>query len=148
MTLMPYFIQFLMAMIGTLAFAVLFHAPQKEYIYCSLNGAIGWLVYYALNRHHGGIMVPTFFATFVLTILARCFSVTRKNPATVFLVPGIFPLVPGAGIYYTSYYLIMNDFTNFSLKGAETFKIAGVIVLGIIFGFSIPQSLFHRLFRQ
>jgi len=33
-------------------------------------------------------------------------------------------------------------------KGLETLEIAGAIVFGIIFGFGIPQSLFHRLSPQ
>ena len=76
----------------------------------------------------------------------------RKNPVTVYLIAGIFPLVPGAGIYYTSYYFIMNNMSEFSRYGMETIKVAGAIVLGIIFGFSLPQAWFnalqHRTKRQ
>ena len=72
--------------------------------------------------------------------------------AIVFLIAGIFPLVPGAGIYYTSYYFIMNNMSEFSRYGMETIKVAGAIVLGIIFGFSLPQAWFnalqHRTKRQ
>ena len=59
---------------------------------------------------------------------------------------GIFPLVPGSGIYYTSYYFIMSDMESFVAKGTETFKVAGAIALGIIFGFALPQKflLFAR----
>jgi hypothetical protein len=31
-----------------------------------------------------------------------------------------------------------------SAKGLETFEIALAIVFGIIFGFSIPETLFHK----
>ena len=61
---------------------------------------------------------------------------------------GIFTLVPGAGIYYTAYYLLMGDLAQFTAKGIETFKIAGAIALGIVFGFAIPQSWFNRLGKQ
>ena len=64
---------------------------------------------------------------------------------TVYLLSGIFPLVPGAGIFYTAYYLFTNDRALSSSKGIETFEVAGAIVLGIIFGFGIPQSLFNLL---
>lgn len=37
----------------------------------------------------------------------------------------------------------MNEMSLFTAKGMETFKIAGAISIGIIFGFSIPQRLFQ-----
>ena len=147
MILLTLLLQFVTAMVGTLAFAILFHAPKKEYFFCAITGAAGWIVYYVLTDLNITVVVSSLIATFMLTLLSRSLSVIRKNPATVFLVTGIFPLVPGAGIYYTSYYLITNDLSAFSLKGTETFKVAGAIVLGIIFGFSIPQSIFQRLQR-
>ncbi|OOB77996.1 MAG: hypothetical protein BEN18_09055 [Epulopiscium sp. Nuni2H_MBin001] len=66
-------------------------------------------------------------------------------PITVFLIAGIFPLVPGAGIYFTAYYFIVNDNVQAFVKGLETFKIAMAISLGIVFVFALPQSLFHLL---
>lgn len=138
-------LQFIAGMVGTLAFAVLFHAPKKEYFFCSLTGGIGWIVYYLFTHFGCSVEVASMIATFVLTLQSRVLAVLRKNPVTVFLVTGIFPLVPGAGIYYTSYYLIMNDFDKFSVKGTETFLVAGAITLGIIFGFAVPRSLFRKL---
>ena len=40
----------------------------------------------------------------------------------MFLISGIFALVPGAGIYYTAYYFIMGDNAMAVAKGVETFK--------------------------
>ena len=115
---MTYVIQFVFAMIATIAFALLFCAPKKELVFCGLSGALGWIVYYI------------------------------RNPATVYLLCGIFPLVPGAGIYYTAYYLITKESALFSAKGLETFEIALAIVFGIIFGFAIPEAIFHRSRNQ
>ena len=53
--------------------------------------------------------------------------------------------MPGAAIYYTAYYLIMDDFATAGMKGLEAFKMAGGITLGIMFGFGIPQSIFNGL---
>ena len=39
------FIQFIVSMIATLSFAVLFCAPKSELLFCGLTGAIGWIVY-------------------------------------------------------------------------------------------------------
>lgn len=138
-------IQLLVAMIATMAFGVLFHAPESEYPYCALNGAIGWGTYLFCINHGMGAVISCMWATFILTLAARILSAIRKMPGTVFLVTGIFTLVPGAGIYYASYYLIIGDLARFVEKGSETFKIAGAIVLGIIFCLALPQSWFNRL---
>ena len=84
--------------------------------------------------------------SFVLTVFSRTLAAKRKNPVTIYLIAGIFPLVPGAGIYYTSYYLIMNDMAHFSQYGLETIKTAGAIVMGIILGMAFPQSWFNKAF--
>ena len=145
MELIDYVSQLLAASIGTCAFAIVLHAPRKEYGFCTLNGAIAWLVYLLLTDVGAGITMACTGATFVITLIARILSAVRKNPATIFLITALFPLVPGAGIYYTAYYLIMNDFAAAGMKGLETFEVAGGIVLGIIFGFVIPQGIFTKM---
>ncbi len=140
-----YILQFIAAGIGTCGFAVVFHTPPKEYIFCAFNGAVAWLTYLLMKELGAGITMSCMVSTFVITLLSRVFSAIRKNPATVFLITAIFPLVPGAGIYYTAYYLIMDDFAAAGAKGLETFEVAGGIVLGIIFGFVIPQGIFGKL---
>lgn len=138
-------IQFIVCFFATLSFAVLFTAPKRQLVFCGLTGAAGWLVYLLLMNNDAGIGVANLAASFTLTLMARIFAAVEKQPATVYLLSGIFPLVPGAGIYYTSYYFIMHDMTQFATKGAETLIVAGSIVFGIVFGSSLPQSIFNAI---
>lgn len=138
-------VEFIVAMFATISFAILFNAPKKEVVCCGLTGALGWVVYYGMTQNAINSVLASLVATFCLTILARCFAVVRKSPVTMYLLPGIFPLVPGAGIYYTAYYLFIGNTEMSGFKGLETLEIAGAIVFGIIFGFGIPQRLFHKL---
>ena len=142
---MTFIIQFIVAMIATISFAILFSAPKQELLFCGLSGAIGWLFYFIIV---GAGLSPVFgslIGTLILTLFSRTMAVIRRCPATMFLLTGIFPLVPGAGIYYTAYFLLMNDLAQATAKGIETFKVAGAIALGIVFGFAIPQSWFNRI---
>lgn len=141
-------LQFIICMFATLSFAVLFAAPRAELFFCGLTGAIGWIVYLVCLNHDSGTTVANLIATFSLTVIARTIASIRKNPVTVYLISGIFPLVPGAGIYYTSYYFIMNEMSECSRTGMETVKVAGAIVLGIVFGFALPQGWFNALPRR
>lgn len=141
-------VQFLVAMIATISFAIIFTAPKKEVLYCGLTGAVGWTVYYAMTQNNINPVFASLVATFCLTILARCFAVLRQSPVTIYLLPGIFPLVPGAGIYYTAYHMFLGNTQMSGFKALETLEIAGAIVFGIIFGFGIPQKVFHKLTPQ
>lgn len=141
-------IQFALSMIATMAFAILFCAPKNEWLLCGLSGAIGWIVYYVMFHHNLGLVLSTTVATFMLSIFSRTLAVIRKQPATVYLLSGIFPLVPGAGIYYTAYYLITGESTLCYSKGMETCEIAASIVFGILFAFAIPQSWLNKLYGK
>lgn len=142
---MTYIVQFMVAAFATIAFAILFSAPKKELIYCGFTGAFGWIVYFIMTHMGFGVVMASAVATFLLTIFARSFAVIRCVPATVYLLSGIFPLVPGAGIFYTAYYLFIDNTVYSSSKAIETFEIAGAIVIGIVFGFAIPQGLLSKL---
>jgi len=137
--------QIIMSILATLAFVILFNAPKKEFVFCAFNGCLGWMSYQLFLGYGAGVVMASLWATLILTLAARVLSALRRTPVTIFLIPGIFTLVPGAGIYYASYYLIMNDLAQFTAKGIETFKIAGAMVLGIVFGLALPQSWFNRL---
>lgn len=95
--------QLLAACVGTAAFSALFGVPKKYWLDCGICGAVGWGVYLAVMAAYQTPIIGTFAASAVLTMLSRCLAVQRKAPTLLFLVCGIFPLVPGAAIYYTAY---------------------------------------------
>lgn len=90
-----------------------------------------------------GLFGSTFFATVLVVFLSRLSAVRRHCPVTIFLVAGIFPLVPGAGIYWTAYYVVTDQLAKASDRGFQTLKIAVAIVLGILFVFEFPQKWFR-----
>ena len=127
--------------IGTLGFAALFGVPKKYYISCGVTGIAGWLTYMATS-HFSSASIGSFFAALMVVLVSRILAVKEKCPITVFLISGIFPLVPGAGIYYTVYYLLTNQMEKAALQGMNSVKIAFAIVLGIIIVVSIPREVF------
>ena len=137
------FVQTLAAFIGTTAFAVLFGVPRKQYVAAGIVGALGWLLYLILFRHAGmSAAIATLISTIFIGILSRIFAVVEKCPAAVFLLCGIFPLVPGAGVFWCTYYLISSQFDLSSTAGFTAAKIAIAIVLGIILAMELPQRFF------
>ena len=81
----------------------------------------------------------------VVIFLSRLAAVLKKCPVTIFLIAGIFPLVPGAGVYWTAYYIVTDQLRLAAETGYTAVKVAVAIVLGIVFIFELPQGLFVRL---
>ena len=131
-------VQFILAGMGTLGFAVLFACPRKSLPFCALVGAVGWVVYELLIMLGLDSAAAALLAVMPLTLLARLFAISRKTPVTIFLLSGIFALVPGAGIYYTAYYFIQNNNALALSTGINTFKIAVALAVGISLVLSIP----------
>ena len=86
--------------------------------------------------------VVVFLATVLVILMSRFFAVRERCPVTIFLICGILPLVPGAGIYWTCYYLVTGQLDEASTRGFSALKAAVAIVLGIVFVFEIPQRFF------
>ncbi len=145
---LPFFLDCLLqtavAFAATVAFALIFHAPKAQYIPAGLTGAFGWLIYTVFMHFLPNAAFASFFAALGLTYLARVFAFYRRCPVTVFLISGIFPIVPGAGIYYTGYHFFMNSNGAGAEMGLETIKIAIAIALGIGIVVSLPRGFFTR----
>lgn len=139
--------QIIVAGVGTVAFSILFGVPKLYYPYCGIIGSAGWFIYSILV----GISsepIATFFAAIIVIILSRLFAVLKKCPVTIFLISGIFPLVPGAKIYWTAYYIVTDKLTEANSAGFLAFKIVVAIVLGIVFIFEIPQKIFKIVIKK
>ena len=135
-------IQLIMAFLGTLSFAILFNIPKSEYLFSGFTGVIGWGSFLLFRSILNSGVYATLIASLIITLVSRLFAVNRKLPVTVFLLSGIFPLVPGAGIYYTAYYIFSNDIKEAAGKGIDAISSALAIAFGIIIISMIPQKYF------
>ena len=125
--------QLIAAFLGTVSFAALFGVPRKYYLDAGICGTIGWLFYLVFSRYTA--MSPAevvFCATALVTLTALMQSTGRKCPITVFLICGIFPLVPGAGIFWTSYNIVSNQLQEALQTGFGALKATVAIAFGIL----------------
>ncbi len=126
-------VQLVAAFLGTVSFAALFGVPRKYYFDAGFCGTMGWLLYLILSRYTA--MSPAevlFCATALVTLIALLQSIARKCPITVFLISGIFPLVPGAGIFWTSYNIVSNHLPDALHTGFAALKATVAIAFGIL----------------
>ena len=101
-------IQVLAAFVAILAFSIVIGAPRRYLPFCGIVGAAGWLVY-LLNVEPHGIVTANFIAAMIIALASHIFARIFKAPVTVFLIPGILILVPGAGMYRTVYQFFLGD---------------------------------------
>ena len=128
-----WFFQLPAAFIGTAAFAILFGVPRKYYIDCGVCGTIGWVVYLTFIRLIGASPAEaTIFATLMVVAASYWYAFRKQCPVIVFLVCGIFPLVPGAGVFWTSYNIVSDQLSEALVSGFLAMKLTFAIVFGII----------------
>ncbi|MBO5835848.1 MAG: threonine/serine exporter family protein [Bacteroidales bacterium] len=148
-------IQVLAGFIGTYAFSLTYSVSARHYFFAGLTGAIGWAAYLFFLKIIGySVVTSTFFSTLFIATSARCFAVWRRCPSMIFLIPGLFPIVPGAGIYWSFYYLFVNNLDKSLDFGLLAIKSALAIVLGIVLIHEIPHKtfkifkVFHRFSKE
>ena len=131
------------AAVGTVAFALIFDVPPRYYALCALIGGAGFWLIELIMSFGLSQTEATFLATMFVTLSSRICAVWRRCPVTVFLISGIIPLVPGAGVYWTAYYLVMGNTSEALTRGFDALRAAVAIVLGIVLVLEIPNRLFH-----
>ncbi|MFI3325827.1 MAG: threonine/serine exporter family protein [Clostridia bacterium] len=142
-----YFFSAVVSLVATMSFSVILNLPKKQIVYAGIVGMIGWIIFIILNENFLDSVFASFYATLGLALVARIFSYLRKSPVTMYLIPGIFSLVPGAGIYATGYSMFMGSTVEALTLGVETFQIAVAIALGMGLVLSLPNVLFYPIRR-
>ena len=123
---------FVFALFATFGFCILFHVPLRCMLPAAAIGGMGWFAYQLLMELGLGITASVFIAACLVALLADICSRLIKEAATVFVIPGILPLVPGSGIYYTMFHFIRGNMDKAGAWGARTLMIAGAIALGLL----------------
>lgn len=124
-------IQVLCAFFATAAFAVLFYLPKKYLLYAGITGGIGWFIYLLLANNNLDKAYCNLGATIIIALISHILARIYKTPVTMFLIPGIIPLVPGAGMFHIVQSIYYNEADLAVKYFIETFKLAGSIALGI-----------------
>ena len=127
-----YEIQNIATFIACAGFAIIFNIHGFGIAICAFGGVLTWAAYCTASYFGCDIYVCYFLATLVAALYAEIMARVRKYPAISYLVVAIFPLIPGAGIYYATNFLIQGDRAAFVQKALQTIGIAGVIAVGIL----------------
>lgn len=128
---------FIFAFLATVGFSVILNVPKKSIYLCSVCGAAGWSVYIFFREIGVDNINANLYTSICIGIMGEIFARLNKEPVTVFIIPGIFCIVPGYGIYNTMKSLMEKNYVQASIVGFETIFVAGAIATGIIIVSSI-----------
>ena len=127
-----YLLQILGVLVGCYGFTFLFNIHGPGGLLCALGGALAWIAYLITYHFTHNELTAYFVSAIVAAAYSEAMARIRKYPAISYLVISIFPLIPGAGIYYTSNHLVLGNMDAFADKGLHTIGIAGAIAIGIL----------------
>ena len=130
-------VQCLFAALGCVGFSILFNIHGPGVILCTIGGGLSWLVYRVAGELGCGAIVCYFWSALFASVYSETMARVRKYPAISYLVVSIFPLIPGAGVYYTMTYAVLGQMDQFARQGMHTAAIAGIMAVGILLGSTV-----------
>lgn len=133
-------LQILGVLLGTGATAVLFHVPRNALFWAALAGLFGWAVQTLVSAAGWSPAGSALLGAVTVSLVAEALARTRRMPATVFVVPGILPLVPGTRAYQAMLAMLRDDHTAAATEGASALIAAGGIAVGILLGTALTRG--------
>lgn len=126
-------LQCISAFFACLGFAFVFriHHNIRFAIIGSLGGTLGWIVF-LLFKFTNNDVIQSLLAMICVALFAELMARLYKAPATIFLIVGCFPLVPGKGIYESMLHCVQGDSTLFIGSLIHTLAISGAIAFAIL----------------
>lgn len=126
------FFEFIFAFLGTLGFAIIFNVPLRHMPVASIVGGLGWITYHIAIDLGATIPIGCFLGACMVGLSSDMASRICKEAATIFVIPGVLPLVPGAGTYYTMLAIVEGNLDEAASTGIQTLAMAGAIALGLL----------------
>lgn len=134
-------LQILGCFIAIVAFCFFLGVPGKLKLYAGAIGAIGWALFLILREQGIAMGTATFFSSCLVCLCAQIMARIMRTPVTIFIVTGILPLVPGAGMYHIARSIIDSNSVMTSYYMTETLTVAGMIAVSMI----VVSSIFRLL---
>lgn len=134
--------------IGSAAFSFIFNIRGKQVAVAALGGLVSWIAYLICMQCINAEFVRYFIAAVVVSIYAEAMARVTKSPATIYLVIGILPLVPGAYAYYAMKALIDGSMTAFAENGILMLIISGGIAVGVFLVSSVVKLITSKINKK
>lgn len=139
--------QFTIAFLASTAWGVIFRAPKQRIALGGLTGALGWMGWLLAEAAGLEIVGRTALGAFAVGISGEIIARRWHEPATIFLTPGIVPLVPGVTVYAAMQAFVVGDYSGGVSLATEALLAAGAIAGGLAVATSLVQAAFRPIRR-
>lgn len=121
--------------VGCAGFAFRFHVKGRKVIFCATGALLTWAVYLLAYNVHPSTFTGTLMGAAACAVYAQTMARVNKVPATIFQTVSVFPLIPGAALYYMMYGFVIADIPFAIAKGTDLLLSCS----GIVFGFMVVE---------
>ena len=118
--------------VGTMGIILQFGIEKRVIVWALISSILCCAAYEISARLGCGMFLSSFIASAVAAAYSDLMAHLVKIPATVMIIPGIVPLVPGGRLYYTMLGAVNENMLQFSENGSAALQIAAGIAIGII----------------
>ncbi|EGD49250.1 hypothetical protein Cpap_3682 [Ruminiclostridium papyrosolvens DSM 2782] len=129
--------QTVLAFFGSIFPVILFNIDRRKILWAGFCGALGWIIYSLVLVNTNSPILSSFFGALTVGIYSESMARILKTPTFEFLIPGIFPLVPGVMAYKTLQYIVENNMSSAFSNGTQTLAVGGAIGFGIMLSTTI-----------
>lgn len=131
--------QLIMAFLGSVGFSLRFHLRKTLILPAAIGGLLGWAVYllFAQVFMHG-VFISCLIASICVALYSEILARKLKAPATLFLIPGAVPLIPGSSLYYSMSNAVAGEWDIAKYYSIRMIEFA----LGIAIGISLVLAFF------
>ncbi len=125
--------------------ALVFGVEKKHIVWGVLSAIICCIGYEVSMLLGWGIFAAAFIGSALCAAYSDIMAHVLKVPATMMIILGILPLVPGASLYYTMLGAVQSDMVQFSQNGTRVLWMAAGIAIGIIAVTAISRPVNARI---
>ncbi|WJP97276.1 threonine/serine exporter family protein [Macrococcus bovicus] len=131
---MDILLNFIFSFIASYCFAVLFDSPRRLFVPSGCVGAAAWMTSEMMIHHfHMPDIYGYFLGSLMLGLMCHTMARLYLEPAMLFMIPGIIPLVPGGLAYDATMKMMLNQTDKPVEILMEITMLAGAIAIGLLF---------------
>ena len=134
-------LQFSFSFLATVSFSIIINIPKHYLLWSGFTGAFGWLVYWLCVSFSESKVFSALLASLGIAFISNLFSKKTKTPTMIFIIPGMFLLVPGGLAYQVVRNFVMGFYQEAISNMVQVVMISGAIALGVVLSEIFENSI-------
>lgn len=136
------------AILGTFGFAMVYRVQRRHLPATAFAGFLGWAVYLIFYALDCGLFLSNLLGAAAVYAWSEFMARMQKAPVTIFLLPGIVPMLPGGQLYYALRAMLEKNLAGFQEHGVNFVMITLGMACGVVAASVISCYLFSALHRR